>query len=294
MIVQLGNNKNEDGAFLPAKKERKSEGALCTKDNMRMSYENKPLISIITVVFNGEKYLEKTILSVINQKYENIEYIIIDGGSTDETLNIIKKYEDKIDYWVSEKDSGIYDAMNKGINVAHGLWIGFINAGDYYEPDIFSTLLPYFTSDYDILHGNNTYININQSVIHIHRPSSSHCSVISHPSTFTNANLFKSLGVYRTDFKIASDLFFYLITAKDAKKCFINLNFSFMLNDGVSSRFTWKSAEEFYILYRQCGYCILLSIFKAYLKPLIKVVVLKTFSEEYFNKIRKLLNHDYQ
>ena len=91
-----------------------------------------PLISVITVVLNGEKYLEETIQSVINQTYPNVEYIIIDGGSTDGTLDIIKKYEDKIDYWVSEKDKGIYDAMNKGIRAACGNWINFMNAGDMF------------------------------------------------------------------------------------------------------------------------------------------------------------------
>ncbi len=89
-----------------------------------------PKVSIVTVVFNGEKLLEETIQSVINQTYDNVEYIIIDGGSTDGTLDIIKKYEDKIDYWVSEKDNGIYDAMNKGIKVFRGDYINFLNAGD--------------------------------------------------------------------------------------------------------------------------------------------------------------------
>jgi len=82
--------------------------------------KNKPLISIVTVVYNGEEFLEETIKSVVSQTYKNIEYIIIDGGSTDGTVDIIKKYEDKIDYWVSEPDSGIYDAMNKGIDKASG------------------------------------------------------------------------------------------------------------------------------------------------------------------------------
>ena len=89
-----------------------------------------PLISIITVVYNGEKYLEETIQSVINQTYKNIEYIIIDGGSSDGTVDIIKKYETEIDYWVSEKDRGIYDAMNKGAKLATGDFINFMNADD--------------------------------------------------------------------------------------------------------------------------------------------------------------------
>ena len=87
----------------------------------------KPLISIITVVLNNDKFLEKTIKSVINQKIKDFEYIIIDGGSTDNSLKIIKKYEKKISYWVSEKDIGLYDAFNKGMILAKGHFIGIIN-----------------------------------------------------------------------------------------------------------------------------------------------------------------------
>ena len=89
-----------------------------------------PLITIITVAYNAVKDIENTILSVLNQTYPNIEYIIIDGGSTDGTLDIIKKYEDKISYWVSEPDKGIYDAMNKGILKATGDYLFFLGADD--------------------------------------------------------------------------------------------------------------------------------------------------------------------
>ncbi len=93
----------------------------------------KPLISIITVVFNGEKYLAQTIESVINQTYQNIEYIIIDGGSTDGTHDIVERYKKHISYFVSEPDEGLYDAMNKGIALAKGQLIGMINSDDWYE-----------------------------------------------------------------------------------------------------------------------------------------------------------------
>ncbi len=123
-------DKFETVLFLPEGENRKGEGGLRTKGYFKKSYENKPLISIITVVFNGEKYLEQTIQSVINQSYDNVEYIIVDGGSTDGTVDIIKKYEEQIDYWVSEEDKGIYDAMNKGIDLVTGDWINFMNASD--------------------------------------------------------------------------------------------------------------------------------------------------------------------
>lgn len=93
---------------------------------------NKPKISVITVVYNGISYIESTILSVVNQDYSNFEYIIIDGNSSDGTIEVIRKYESKLAYWISEKDQGIYDAMNKGIDRALGDWIIFMNCGDFF------------------------------------------------------------------------------------------------------------------------------------------------------------------
>lgn len=91
----------------------------------------KPKVTIITPSFNSEKNIEETILSILNQTYNNLEYIIIDGGSTDETVNIIKKYQDKLTYWISEKDRGISDAFNKGLARATGEYINFQGADDY-------------------------------------------------------------------------------------------------------------------------------------------------------------------
>lgn len=133
--------------YLPEGEGRKGEGGMRTKNYFKHSESDKPLITVVTVVYNGGQNLEETILSVICQKYENIEYIIIDGGSIDETVEIIKKYEDQIDYWISEKDHGLYDAMNKGLSLASGEWINFMNCGDsFYDNEtigkIFSCHLP--------------------------------------------------------------------------------------------------------------------------------------------------------
>ena len=108
-------------------------GGLRTKGKGKQYDINCPVVSIITVVYNLPDNLEKTLQSVIQQAYPNIEYIIIDGGSTDhETIEVIKKYEDHIDFWISEPDNGIYDAMNKGLKNVAGDYVSFLNAGDYY------------------------------------------------------------------------------------------------------------------------------------------------------------------
>lgn len=114
-------------------------------------------ISIVTVTYNCASILENTILSVINQTYQNVEYIIIDGQSNDGTVDIIKKYENKISYWISEKDCGIYDAMNKGILASTGSWINFMNAGDVFNDcdvirDLFSKKI---VNSFDVLYGDN-------------------------------------------------------------------------------------------------------------------------------------------
>lgn len=98
----------------------------------RLSEAGRPLVSIITAVRNAEALLESTIVSMIAQTYDNVEYIIIDGASTDRSLEVIKDYEEAIDIWISEPDHGIYEAWNKGLRVARGEWIGFLGAGDVY------------------------------------------------------------------------------------------------------------------------------------------------------------------
>ena len=117
---------------------------------------SNPLVSIITVTYNAEKYLEQTIKSVISQSYKNIEYIIIDGMSSDGTVDIIKRYQKYIAHFSSEPDKGIYDAMNKGIKKANGELIGIINSSDFYEPDAVETVVSAYLQNKGagIFHGN--------------------------------------------------------------------------------------------------------------------------------------------
>jgi len=131
----------ESRLFLEKNETRLEEGGLRFAGYYKNS-EFKPLLTIITAVFNGEKYLEDTILSVLSQTYDNVEFIIIDGGSTDGTLDIIKKYDYSIDYWVSEPDAGISDAFNKGVQLACGDYINFQGDGDgFYAQDSLENMI---------------------------------------------------------------------------------------------------------------------------------------------------------
>lgn len=212
-------NNFEDILFLPELKNRKAEGGLRTKGYFKKSYENKPLISIVTVVYNGEKYLEETIQSVINQTHDNIEYIIIDGYSTDSTVEIIKKYEHAIDYWISEKDNGIYDAMNKGIDSASGEWINFMNAGDkFYEintifkifdNNVYDKNINIIYGDVEINYGEFKRVEIAKSIKYFYKGMP-----FSHQSTFIN-NQFHKKNKYSLKYNIAGDFDFFFKAYKN-------------------------------------------------------------------------------
>ncbi len=118
--------------------------------------DGAPLVSIVTVVYNGAATLEDTIRSVLAQDHSAIEYIVVDGGSTDGTLDILRRYEDRIDLWVSERDKGIYDAMNKGVALCTGEWVGLINADDRYADGAVARAMQagHDRPDVNIVHGD--------------------------------------------------------------------------------------------------------------------------------------------
>ena len=186
------------------------------KEGINLQNNSTPLVSIITVVYNGEKYLEQTIQSVINQTYKNIEYIIIDGRSTDGTLNIIKQYEKHISYWVSEPDKGLYDAMNKGIGIAKGELIGMINSDDWYENEAVEIMVEAYKNNPDkhIFHADRYDIDDNgDKTVKKFHPSifkfKYYGMTYNHPSMFITKEEYK-IHKYNTELRSLSDNQFVL------------------------------------------------------------------------------------
>ena len=180
-------------------------------------------------------------LSVLNQTYPNVEYIIIDGGSTDGTVDIIKKYADRLVYWVSEPDKGIYDAMNKGIKVATGEWINFMNAGDEFATkEIINDLLLYFNEDVSVLYGDSLMIfPWGGKII---KPwgrveDLRHGMIFIHQSSFVKTKLMKSI-TFSSKYRICSDYRFFLLAYKgDNRFKYIDKTISvYDAEDGVSSQ----------------------------------------------------------
>jgi glycosyltransferase involved in cell wall biosynthesis len=175
--------------------------------------QDKPLISIITVCLNSEKTIEETILSVLNQTYENIEYIIIDGGSLDGTKKIIDKYKDKISYYISEKDEGLYFAFNKGINLVKGQMFGFVNSDDILLPGAIETLVKYYNknNNIDFIFGS---VKKHWGILHGYRPWKIKYSwgfYSSHSTGFFIKTLSANkIGYYNTKYKYSADYdYFY-------------------------------------------------------------------------------------
>lgn len=202
-------------------------------------------LSIITINFNNKEGLKKTIPSVVNQKYDNFEYIVIDGASTDGSVKVIEENKDKITYYVSESDKGIYDAMNKGIKQAKGEYCLFLNSGDYFiNKNTLSEIFNKHTYSEDLLIGRQCYIDSNgkktkSPYLRISELNMSYfiSSTLPHQATFIKKKLLLQCGMYRTDYSIVSDWIFW-IEAIIKHKCSIKLlpqYISFMEKGGISN-----------------------------------------------------------
>ena len=225
----------------------KQTGGLRTKGIEKNQPSGDPLISVITVVFNGAATLENTILSVIGQAYKNVEYIIIDGGSTDATLDIIRMYEDNIDYWASEKDAGIYDAMNKGIALAKGDYIGMLNADDYFSNtsslEIIATRFKANDVDavfscLDIVDPTNSARVLRKYRVSRYSPFMLRIGVMPpHPTFYCKRSCYEKAGLYRTDYRIAADfeMLIRLLLKQHITWEFVNETTIKMRSGGLSS-----------------------------------------------------------
>ncbi|MBQ6064393.1 MAG: glycosyltransferase [Prevotella sp.] len=214
-------------------------------------------VTIITVAYNSAKTLADAIESVYNQTYDDIDYWIIDGQSTDSTIDIIKSYENKFKgrlHWVSEKDKGIYDAMNKGIRLSMGDIIGILNSDDFFTSnDVIERMVSQFTDDVDAIYGDVHFVkeaNLNKSVRYysgsIFKPWLVKFGFVPpHPSFYARREVFDKYGLYDDSYKISAD--FEMITRlccrHHVKMKYLHLDFVSMRIGGASTR-SWKSRME--------------------------------------------------
>lgn len=241
------------------------------------------LVSIITVCYNSEKTVRKAIESVLTQTYPYIEYIIVDGFSTDSTLAVAREYEDKFrkkGYTyriVSEKDSGIYDAMNKGIRLASGELVGMINSDDWYEPiAVEMAATSYKKTVYDIFYADINLVSQDGNVVKktskMDRfPTSRHWN---HPTTFIPKAAYEEMGLYKCE-GVYDDFDLFLRFRRSGKRVEIcNIVLANFCIGGVSNKKSWRDSvsrcKDRYRCYRSNGYsqlylleCVVMEIAKA-------------------------------
>lgn len=213
-----------------------------------------PLVTVITATYNAQKDLEGSIKSVIAQSYSNIQYIIIDGGSTDDTLKIIKKYEKYISIVISEKDKGIYDAWNKGLKLATGDWLAFLGADDEYLPDaihnyvnqlktVDHTTLDIITSKVMLVDQNNLEVRVIGSAWKWNDFKRYMCTA--HVGSLHSKSFFETYGMYNTNYKIVGDYEILLRAKQFLKAAFLNDITVKMKMGGISNQDNSALVEAF-------------------------------------------------
>jgi glycosyltransferase involved in cell wall biosynthesis len=216
-----------------------------------------PLVSVVTVVLNGAEHLEQAITSVLEQEYPNTEYVVVDGGSGDRTLDILRKYSDRIEYWVSEPDRGIYDAMNKGLRLANGELVGLLNADDFYEPGALEKVVACYLEKGvpAIYYGDNLVLQEDLGLSYLHR-ANLRCWLgmsIYHQAMFVHRDVYSRLNGYSTAYRFAGDYDFLLrafergLPFLPVGGCLVNYR-----NTGLTSRNYRASLAEAKRINRRC------------------------------------------
>jgi glycosyltransferase involved in cell wall biosynthesis len=216
--VILGLPTNGPGTKVASRIER-LEGGLRLRGYGKLGWRDGgepifPLISIVTVVRNGDRHLDQAIRSVLEQEYDNVEYVLVDGASTDGTLAVVRRHGDALDYWLSEPDAGLYDAMNKGIALANGDVIGILNSDDHYEAGTLRAVAKTFVdTGADYAYGSVIRMDEAGRRVNVTHPLPPEefgrkCvreGPFPHPSLFVRREVYQRIGAFDTDFKIAAD-----------------------------------------------------------------------------------------
>lgn len=227
---------------------------------------NKIKFSIITISYNSAQTIERTLKSVLEQTYTNFEYVIVDGASKDETLDIVKRYEPLFGgrmKWISESDNGIYDAMNKGIRKSEGEIIGIVNSDDWLEPDALQILAD------EIVHDsrNREKILTGEMLFHYNDGTTQHYPTsferyeyfakryrmgLNHPATFVPRCIYEKIGIFDDRFKLYADADFIIRCYKaEVGVCFIHKVLSNMADGGVSNVRTGKELDDALLKYKK-------------------------------------------
>jgi glycosyltransferase involved in cell wall biosynthesis len=257
-----------------------------TNTNPKFS-ENKMIkFSIITVCYNSENLIEETIKSVLNQKYKNFEYIIVDGGSSDNTLNIIKEYKEDVDVVVSESDRGIYDAMNKGLKLANGQFVNFLNAGDSFcSIDTLGLVEDKIKTETKIISGDFNLINFNKGIKKKIKTKKLNIENLKrdfkacHQAIFINHEIAPN---YDKSFKIRADYLWVIesvlkVTDRQIEK--INIPIIDYMQEGSSFNSFWKSLYELIVIQKnKFNYQIILNIDNYILR------IIRNYKNEVFKK----------
>lgn len=218
-----------------------------------------PKISIITITYNSVKFLERAIQSILGQEYDNIEYIIVDGGSTDGTVEIIKKYSDRIARWISEPDNGICNAFNKGIQMATGDIIGIINSDDGLLPGALESIAEAYEEGVDVYRGK-VLLWKEDTDTKVEEIPSMHFSFvglnnISHQSTFVTKRAYEKYGVFDETCRYVMDYDLLLrFQNKGAKFKYVDKTLAFYTLGGLTfTKVTKERVEEIVRVMRQNG-----------------------------------------
>lgn len=243
----------------PVESQSRQKGGLRFKNVKKESRSDKPLITIITATYNASEYLLRTIKSIRDLTYDNVEWIVVDGASKDATVELIRQNDDAIDYWISEADCGIYDAWNKGVLLARGDWIAFLGAGDVYKPDALNVYMNAILQSSVMLELVSSRVQFVDDDGLVKRVKGEPFKwdafrkymTIAHAGALHHRSLFENHGLFDASYSSSGDYELFMRCGAGLKSMYLNVVTADMLIGGVSDGY--KSISETYFIQRKYG-----------------------------------------